>query len=135
MSPSTEFKCVIFNIVKLKKIPCVWQKLAKGGEKKLPRDVPPGHLAVIVGKAGRRFVIKADYLNQPVFRQLLDRAYEDYSPNKDGPLAIPCEEFHFERIINSFQGGTALQQFTCLVEEKQAEMSLHTDSKPLLTAL
>ncbi|KAK0584947.1 hypothetical protein LWI29_021247 [Acer saccharum] len=135
MAPPTEFKCVVFNIVKLKKIPCVWQKLAKGGERKLPRDVPPGHLAVIVGKARRRFVIKADYLNQPVFRQLLDQAYEDYSPNKDGPLAIPCDEFHFESIINSFQGGTALWQFTCHVDEQQEGLSLQTDSKPLLYAL
>ncbi|KAI9154248.1 hypothetical protein LWI28_023320 [Acer negundo] len=90
MAPPAEFKCVVFNIVKLKKIPCVWQKLANGGERKLPRDVPPGHFAVIVGKARRRFVIKADYLNQPVFRQLLDQAeaYEDYSPNKDCPLRV-----------------------------------------------
>ncbi|KAK3226708.1 hypothetical protein Dsin_006570 [Dipteronia sinensis] len=122
MAPPTEFKRVVFNIVKLKKIYLVWQKHAKGEERKLPRDVPPGHLAFILGKAGRRFVIKAE-------------AYEDDSPNKDGPLATPCDEFHFERIINSFQGGTALRQFACHVDEQQVGLSLQTDSKPLLLAL
>lgn len=41
-------------------------------KKKLPTNVPPIHLAV-VGKTGRRFTIKADYI-----------------PNRYGPLAIPC---------------------------------------------
>nr|POF09425.1 auxin-responsive protein saur71 [Quercus suber] len=60
-----------------------------------PQDVPPGHLAVKVGEASKRFVIRADYLNHPVIRQLLDQAYEENVHNKSGPLAIPCDEFLF----------------------------------------
>nr|XP_048323059.1 auxin-induced protein 15A-like [Ziziphus jujuba var. spinosa] len=64
------------SIVKLKRMASMWRRLARGRHKELPPDVPPGHLAVIVGETRRRFVIRADYLNQPVFQQLLHLAYE-----------------------------------------------------------
>ncbi|OMO82011.1 Auxin responsive SAUR protein [Corchorus capsularis] len=90
----------------------MWCKLAGASEKKLPRDVPPGHLAVTVGDGGRRFVIKANYLNQPVFRQLLDEAYEYHDLNKDGPLAIPCDEHLFRDIIHLLDSGLEVCQLT-----------------------
>lgn len=130
MASSKEIIYVIYKILKRKTIPCACNKLAKGAEQHLPRDVPPGHLAVIVGKAGKRFIIKADYLNQPVIRQLLEQAYEDCSPNKDGPLAIPCDEFHFQHIINSLQ-GTA-EALPCYMGGNQVGMSFQKDSEPLL---
>lgn len=100
----------------------MWRKLAEGGEKKLPHDVPPGHLAVMVGEAGKRFVMRADYLNHPIFRQLLDQAYEEYGHNNNGPLAIPCNEFLFQDIIHSLRGDADVSQFS----------SLYKDSTPLL---
>ncbi|MBA0776640.1 hypothetical protein Gotri_011605 [Gossypium trilobum] len=102
MAPSTDYsETDVCNIMRLKWLSFMWRKLVGSSEKKLPRYVPPGHLAVTVGEAGRRFVIKADYLNQPVFRHLLDKVYEEHSPNKDGPLAIPCDECLFRDIIHS----------------------------------
>ncbi|KAL1331934.1 auxin-responsive protein SAUR50-like [Arachis duranensis] len=86
---------------------CMWLKQACSGGgcgKKLPADVPRGHLAVTVGEANRRFVIRADYLNHPVLQQLLDQ-YEGHGFNKSGPLSIPCDEFLFEDIIQSLRGG------------------------------
>ncbi|XVF07760.1 hypothetical protein REPUB_Repub06bG0167500 [Reevesia pubescens] len=103
---STDYsKSDVSNIMRLKWMSFMRRKLAGSSEKKLPKDVPPGHLAVTVGDAGRRFVIKADHLNQPVFCRLLDKVYEDYGPNKDGPLAIPCDEYLFRDIIHSLDGG------------------------------
>ncbi|XP_022748159.1 auxin-induced protein X15-like [Durio zibethinus] len=111
MAPPTDHsKSDVCNIMRLKWMSFVWRKVAGSSEKKLPRDIPPGHLAVTVGDAGRRFIIKADYLNQPVFRHLLDQVYEDYGPNKDGPLVIPCDECLFRDIIHSLDGG----QVRCL---------------------
>ncbi|MBA0625175.1 hypothetical protein Godav_010405 [Gossypium davidsonii] len=106
MAPSTDYsETDVCNIMRLKWLSFMWRKLVGSSEKTLPRYVPPGHLAVTVGEAGRRFVIKADYLNQPVFRHLLDKVYEEHSPNKDGPLAIPCDECLFRDIIHSLDGG------------------------------
>ncbi|CAN1134969.1 Auxin-responsive protein SAUR50 [Linum perenne] len=99
------FECGICNMVKLKKVTDLGQKQAGGGAKKLPRDVPPGHLPVIVGESGKRFVIKADHLNHPILRKLLDQAYEEYGHSNDGLLAIPCDEPSFRDIIHSLSVG------------------------------
>lgn len=103
----------MFNIVKLNRLRGRW-RLARGGEKKPPKDVPRGHLAVVVGEARRRFVVRTDFLNHPVLRQLLDQAYEEYGRHAStGPLAIPCDEFLFEDIVHSLRGGTSTNQFSC----------------------
>ncbi|KAL6138444.1 hypothetical protein ACLB2K_063727 [Fragaria x ananassa] len=88
----------------------VRRRLARGGEKKPPQDVPRGHLAVVVGEARRWFVVRADFLNHPVLRQLLDQAYEEYGHANPGPLAIPCDEFLFEDIVHSLRGCTSTNQ-------------------------
>lgn len=133
MAPLTKHsRCDICHIVKLTTMACMWQRLARGGKKKPPRDVPPGHLAVIVGEASKRFVIRADYLNHPVFQQLLDQAYEEYGHNKSGPLEIPCDEFLFEDIIQSLGGDTDTGQFSCHVAVEKLGLSSWRDSRPLL---
>ncbi|KAG4959605.1 hypothetical protein JHK87_036238 [Glycine soja] len=111
---------------------CMWLKNARGGSgKKPPTDVPRGHLAVIVGEAKRRFVIRADYLNHPLFQQLLDQLYEGYGFNKSGPLAIPCDEFLFEDIIQTLRDGTSSSH----VPLKKLDFGFSKDSMPLLQGL
>ncbi|KAK3006194.1 hypothetical protein RJ639_017733 [Escallonia herrerae] len=61
-----------WNIVKFNRMACMWAKQPRIGKKKPPHDVPPGHVAATVGEAGRRFVIRAGYLNHPILRQQLD---------------------------------------------------------------
>jgi len=88
---------------------CMWLKCACGGsgKKPPPRDVPRGHLAVMVGEeAKRRFVIRADYLNHPLLQKLLEQ-YEGYGFNKSGPLDIPCDEYLFQDIIQALRDGTS----------------------------
>ncbi|KAB2631014.1 auxin-induced protein 15A-like [Pyrus ussuriensis x Pyrus communis] len=104
---------MICNIGKLKNGSHVKWRLAGGGEKQPPRDVPLGHLALIVGKARRRFVVRVVFLNHPVLRQLLDRAYEEYGHDSPGPLAILYDEFLFEDIVHSLGGRTSSNQFSC----------------------
>ncbi|GMY25087.1 auxin-responsive protein SAUR71-like [Fagus crenata] len=114
---------------------CMWRQFARGSAKKPPRDVPPGHLAVIVGEASRRFVIRADYLNHPVLRQLLDQAYEEYGHNKSGPLAIPCDEFLFEDIIQSLGGSNNMSQVSCHGALEKLGLSSGRESISLLQGL
>ncbi|KAK9108983.1 hypothetical protein Sjap_017043 [Stephania japonica] len=64
-----------------------------------PSDVPPGHVAVLVGPTCRRFVLRAAHLNHPIFRSLLDRAEEEFGFSNHGPLAIPCDESLFEEAL------------------------------------
>ncbi|KAK4757208.1 hypothetical protein SAY87_007335 [Trapa incisa] len=65
-----------------------------------PSDVPSGHLAIVVGSARRRYVVKAAYLNHPVFASLLVQAEEEYGFAHPGPLAIPCDESVFEEALS-----------------------------------
>ncbi|KAF5745061.1 auxin-induced protein 6B-like [Tripterygium wilfordii] len=59
--------------------------------------VKKGWLAVEVGLEEeeedcefQRFVIPISYLYHPIFKTLLDRAYEVYGYHADGPLRLPC---------------------------------------------
>lgn len=124
------FRCDICSIVKLKRMASMWRRLV--GQKQLPRDVPPGHLAVIVGETRRRFVIRTDYLNHPVFQQLLHLAHEEYGYNKIGPLTIPCKEFFFDDILSSLRRGTSKSQFSCPVAGHALGFGSWSDSRPLL---
>ena len=64
-----------------------------------PSDVPAGHVAVCVGASCKRFVVRATYLNHPIFKNLLVEAEEAYGFKNSGPLTIPCDEAVFEEII------------------------------------
>jgi SAUR family protein len=130
-NPPPRTSSSILTLQLKKNMACMWRKNAFSG-KKLPSDVPRGHLAVIVGEANRRFVIRADYLNHPVLQQLLDQAYEGYGFNKSGPLAIPCDEFLFEDILQSLGGGTRTRRSSSPVLTKKLDLSFSKDSEPLL---
>ncbi|KAF7840167.1 auxin-induced protein 6B-like [Senna tora] len=58
--------------------------------------VKKGWLAVQVGVEEeddgntQRFVIPISYLYHPLFRRLLDKAYDVYGYHTDGPLKLPC---------------------------------------------
>ncbi|KAJ8760170.1 hypothetical protein K2173_011026 [Erythroxylum novogranatense] len=74
--------------------------------------VPKGYLAVYVGPDQRRFIIPTSYLSMPDFRNLMDRAAEEFGFEQEGGLRIPCEEHDFEEIL-----------FRCLRRDKM--MSKH----------
>ncbi|OMO52018.1 Auxin responsive SAUR protein [Corchorus capsularis] len=56
--------------------------------------VKKGWLAVQVGLEEdggfQRFVIPISYLYHPLFKRLLDKAYEVYGYHTAGPLRLPC---------------------------------------------
>ncbi|CAA6655916.1 unnamed protein product [Spirodela intermedia] len=81
-----------------------------GRTRRIPADVPAGHLAVCVGPNSRRFVVRAAHLNHPVFRRLLVNAEEEYGFGQSGPISIPCDEALFVEILrhlNSASSGSA----------------------------
>ncbi|RZC05445.1 auxin-induced protein X15-like [Glycine soja] len=84
-----------FNIVRLRQMLRRWRSKAH----RIPSDVPAGHVAVCVGTNSRRFVVRATYLNHPVFKKLLVEAEEEYGFSNHGLLAIPCDEALFEQLL------------------------------------
>ncbi|XP_047329663.1 auxin-responsive protein SAUR50-like [Impatiens glandulifera] len=111
----------------------------------LPPDVPAGHVAIYVGRSCRRFVVRATYLNHPVFHGVLAQAAEEYGFLNQGPLALPCDESIFEEIIRFISRPESgnLTRFLNLQELQRcchvAELGLSLDplveSQPLIHLL
>ncbi|XP_004503001.1 auxin-responsive protein SAUR32-like [Cicer arietinum] len=78
--------------------------------------VKKGWLAVQVGleeeeeggSISQKFVIPISYLYHPLFKRLLDKAYDVYGYHTDGPLKLPCsvDDFlHLRWIIEKESGS------------------------------
>lgn len=70
-----------------------------------PRSVstPKGYLPVYVGDEGKRYLIKAKHLHNPLIVELLDRRADKYGYSQSGALQIECDEEVFESILWSAQ--------------------------------
>ncbi|KAF8410473.1 hypothetical protein HHK36_003002 [Tetracentron sinense] len=105
MAAGVEKCSKIRHIVRLRQMLRRWRNKAAfafrltAGRNCIPSDVPVGHVAICVGTSCRRFVVRATYLNYPVFKKLLVQAEEEYGFANQGPLAIPCDESLFEEIL------------------------------------
>ncbi|KAK4275129.1 hypothetical protein QN277_018264 [Acacia crassicarpa] len=85
-------------IVRLRQMLRRWRNKARVNG--VPSDVPPGHVAVRIGRdCPRRYVVKAAYLNHPFFKKLLNQVEEEYGFSNNGPLSIPCDEETFQEIL------------------------------------
>ncbi|XP_019228353.1 PREDICTED: auxin-induced protein X15-like [Nicotiana attenuata] len=72
---------------------------ATAARRRVPTDVPSGQVAVTVGANCKRFVVRATYLNHPIFKKLLSQAEEEFGFTNSGLLAIPCDESLFEELL------------------------------------
>ena len=75
------------------------------------REPPPeGCLAVYVGAARERFVVRAECVNHRLFRALLEEAEEARGPYcyaPDGPLELPCDAAAFARAVEAIERDMA----------------------------
>ena len=77
-----------------------WAQLDGDVEGAIPRDVPKGHTVVYVGEELRRYVVRVSSLDHPLFRELLDRARDEYGfAAADTRLCIPCDEDMFLAVL------------------------------------
>lgn len=115
------------------------QRITQG---RVPPDVPSGHVAICVGSSRRRFVVRATYLNHPIFQKLLVQAEEEFGFANLGPLTIPCDEFMFEeilRFVSQTESCNSVSRITfedfqrCrLVDYRKINFDVYTESRPLL---
>nr|KYP70896.1 Auxin-induced protein 6B [Cajanus cajan] len=68
----------------------------------VPDDVMEGHFVVLAmkGEETRRFVVKLDYLTDPMFMDLLNQAREEYGFRQKGALAVPCRPQELQNILD-----------------------------------
>ncbi|XP_043705254.1 auxin-responsive protein SAUR36-like [Telopea speciosissima] len=70
-----------------------------------PPDVPKGYLAVYVGSELERFIIPTSYLSLPAFKELLEKAEEEYGFKHKGGLNIPCEIETFKSLLKCMENN------------------------------
>ncbi|KAL8139198.1 hypothetical protein V2J09_005199 [Rumex salicifolius] len=61
--------------------------------------VPKGFLPVYVGSGLRRVVIPTAYLSTPEFREVMERAEEEFGFQQNGGLQLPCTDQEFDDLI------------------------------------
>jgi hypothetical protein len=115
------------NMISIKKLITMarkWQKLAAMQRKRIlyPRKdedlsvggcstssssvAEKGHF-VVYSADQRRFVIPLAFLNNDVFRQLLEMSEEEFGIPGEGPIRIPCDGVFMDYIISLIQKGIA----------------------------
>ncbi|RCV22700.1 hypothetical protein SEVIR_4G254100v4 [Setaria viridis] len=65
--------------------------------------VPKGYFAVYAGEESRRFVVPTGYLQEPAFRDLMERAADEFGFAQAGGLRVPCAEEDFEDLLRRLQ--------------------------------
>nr|XP_043613170.1 indole-3-acetic acid-induced protein ARG7-like [Erigeron canadensis] len=140
MSPAITNKTSnkIHNIVRVRHMLRRWRHRSSSttsSNRIMATDVPAGHVAVCVGTNYKRFIVRATYLNHPMFQKLLTEAEEEYGFNNIGPLTIPCEESEFEQILR-FVSRPESNRFVNLEDFKRCchvgYVADRLESKPLL---
>ncbi|XP_044490794.1 auxin-induced protein 6B-like [Mangifera indica] len=131
----------IRHIVRIRQMLKRWRRKARMAASTAPSDVPAGHVAVCVGANCRRFIVRATYLNHPIFKKLLVQAEEEYGFSNVGPLTIPCDESMFEEILRVIDGTESresgrylsLEDFQrCCQMSMRDNVPLFSESGPLL---
>ncbi|XP_030482062.2 protein SMALL AUXIN UP-REGULATED RNA 12 [Cannabis sativa] len=80
-------------------------------------EIPTGFLAVYVGEERQRFVVPTTFLSHPLFKMLLEKAYEEFGFQQRNGLVVPCSVSSFRDVVNAVQCSNGMFDFGKLVEE------------------
>ncbi|XP_028108995.1 auxin-responsive protein SAUR21-like [Camellia sinensis] len=64
---------------------------------------PTGHFAVYVGEERQRFVVPTGFLSHPLFKMLLDKAYDEFGFQQRDGLVVPCSVAAFQEVVSAVQ--------------------------------
>ncbi|MED6134069.1 hypothetical protein PIB30_034109 [Stylosanthes scabra] len=66
---------------------------------------PTGFFAVYIGEERQRYVAPTSYLSHPLFKMLLDKAYDEFGFDQRNGLVVPCSVSTFQQVINVIECG------------------------------
>ncbi|KAH7512180.1 auxin-induced protein X15 [Ziziphus jujuba] len=78
---------------------------------------PTGFLAVYVGEERQRFVVPTSFLAHPLFKMLLEKAYNEFGFEQRNGLVVPCSVSTFQEVVNAVECSNGKFDFGKLVEE------------------
>ncbi|KAG8374103.1 hypothetical protein BUALT_Bualt11G0096100 [Buddleja alternifolia] len=89
----------------------------EGGPSSPTTTTPPGTFVVYVGEDRERFVVPTGYLSHPLFKILLEKAYNEFGFNQSNGLVVPCSVAAFQEVISAVECCNGRFDFRDLVEE------------------
>ena len=122
----------IRHIVRIRQMLQQWRRKARiagAARAAAPSDVPAGHVAICVGSSSRRFIVRATYLNHPMFKMLLVQAEEEYGFANQGPLSIPCDEACFEEVLRVVTRSQSGNSGRFLISAEDSQRPCHVDMR------
>ncbi|KAK9064404.1 hypothetical protein SSX86_015786 [Deinandra increscens subsp. villosa] len=114
----------IKNLAKKIKVKGVWSNHELWKYKRLIRandedectpSTPIGFFAIYVGDERQRFLIPTHYLSHPLFKMLLEKAYND--ENQKSRLVMPCSVPAFLEVVNMVKCSSGMFDLGKLAEQ------------------
>ena len=62
-----------------------------------------GVFALYVGEERRRYVVPTRYLLHPLFKMLLEKAYNEFGFGQRNGLVVPCSVSAFHEVVNAIE--------------------------------
>ncbi|XP_028787415.1 auxin-responsive protein SAUR15-like, partial [Neltuma alba] len=84
--------------------PVYHEYLLRGQEEETANNrTPTGFFALYVGEERKRHVVPTSYLSHPLFKMLLDKAYDEYGFDQKNGLVVPCSVSTFRQVLNAIE--------------------------------
>ncbi|KAF7804280.1 Auxin-induced protein 15A [Senna tora] len=64
---------------------------------------PTGFFAIYVGEERQRHVVPTSYLSHPLFKMLLEKAYDEFGFEQRNGLVVPCTVPTFREVVNAIE--------------------------------
>lgn len=84
--------------------PAHYECLLKEYEEQSPSNATPnGFFALYVGEERQRYVVPTAYLSHPLFKILLEKAYDEFGFEQRNGLVVPCSVSAFQEVLNAIE--------------------------------
>ncbi|CAK9181318.1 unnamed protein product [Ilex paraguariensis] len=80
-------------------------------------STPTGFFALYVGEERERFVIQTGYLSHPLFKMLLEKAYNEFGFKQRNRLVVPCSVTVFQEVVSAVESCNGKFDFGNWVDE------------------
>ncbi|CAK9143537.1 unnamed protein product [Ilex paraguariensis] len=94
-----------------------YECLPQEREMRSPSAAPIGFLAIYVGEERRGFVVPTRYLAHPLFKIMLEKAYDEFGFKQSDELVVPFSVTTFQEVVNAVECCNGRFDFGNLVDE------------------
>lgn len=97
-----------------KRYECLTGSIDKGSPSSM---TPTGFFAVYVGEDHQRFLVPMDFLSHPLFKMLLEKAYDEYGFDQRNGLVVPCTVSLFQEVLKAVECSNGQFDIEKLMDE------------------